>query len=67
MFFVQKDAAYVNLYTIPFQDNELLVSSDSGHEGHDRDARKTINIPNPMPGQHLRRNLCTQLIYTCAS
>lgn len=65
MVFVQKDAAYVNLYTIPFQDNEPLVSSDCGHEGHDRDTRKTINIPNPMPGQHLHRNLYTANIHMC--
>lgn len=30
-FFTKKDAAYVNIYTIPFQDNKPLVSSDSGH------------------------------------
>lgn len=39
-FFLQKkkkkDAAYVNIYTIPFQDNKPLVSSDSGHERYDR-------------------------------
>lgn len=31
LFFLQKDAAYVNIYTIPFQDNKPLVSSDSRH------------------------------------
>lgn len=31
-FYKRKNAAYVNIYTIPFQDNKLSVSSDSGHE-----------------------------------
>lgn len=56
--FLQKDAAYVNIYTIPFQDNKPLVSSDSRHQGHDRIQ------PNPPKITSAMSVVCQGSLYT---